>query len=350
MKVRASGGGRCNFTNRSVAAENYVSENPHFCRSALSRYGPADFLSLIGKHGIRYEEREHGRLFCLGSAERMTDLLERECRAAGVEFRLGCAVKKAGRESSFVLETGHGTFFSESLVIATGGLSWKKLGATGLGYRLAEQFGLRVTPLRPGLTPLMWRKKDLAAFGALSGISLRIALRCGQQIFCDDVLFTHGGLSGPAALQASLYWREGLMLEADLVTGIKDGELFPDAGKQKTELKNFLGRRIPGRLAATLCDMAMPSRPLNRCSERDLRAFECFLRSWPILPGGTEGYESAEVTLGGVDTDGLSSKTMESKKVPGLYFIGEVVDVTGQLGGYNLHWAWASGFAAGQYA
>lgn len=349
-KIRVSGGGRCNFTNLSVHSDHYLSRNPDFCKSALARFGPGDFISLIGKHGIGYEEKEEGQLFCESGSGAIIRMLERECRESGVEIRLKCRVAGIRKEERFLLSTSYGTAESESLVIATGGLSYPALGASGLGYRVAEQFGLRVISPQPGLVALTLRTAETRIFRELSGVSLRAAVRCGEKTFEGGLLFTHRGLSGPVILQASSYWRERVPLSVDLLPHHDAHEIFEARKESRAELRTVLAHWLPQRLCRAWCEQYAPSRPMAQFAAKELKAIADRLHHWDIVPAGTEGYHSAEVTVGGVDTEELSSKTMEARNVAGLYFVGEVVDVTGQLGGYNLQWAWSSGFAAGQYA
>ncbi len=349
-KVLTSGGGRCNFTNLNVTADRYRSANPHFCRSALARFTTADILALLKKHRIAWYEKEAGQLFCVNSSRDIAAMLLDECRRAKVEIRLTCGVTGVRKDERFVVTAGCGTFSSESLVIASGGLSYRNLGATDFGHALARQFGLAVTGLGPGLVPFVFSTQDREAFMNLAGISFDADVTCGGRTFRGNVLFTHRGLSGPAALQASLYWSDGDALLIDLVPDTDVGAVFNAERRTRAELKTLLSRYFSRRLAETWCSRYAPSKPLYQYSDRELHAIEERLHNWVIKPKGTEGYARAEVTAGGVDTRGISSKTMEAKTTPGLYFIGEVLDVTGQLGGYNLHWAWASGHAAGQYA
>jgi len=349
-KVRISGGGRCNFTNLNVTADHYQSQNPHFCKSALAGFTPRDILSLVEKHHIAYYEKEEGQIFCVKSSREIVSLLEHECALAGVEIRLDCRVTDIRKEGAFTIETADGVFTSESLVIATGGLSYANLGASGFGHEMARQFGLKLTQLRPALAPLVFTDKDQKAFQGLAGLSLRVEVSCGTKRFRGDMLFTHRGLSGPVALQISLYWHPGTMLNIDLLPDTDILGVFLSKRQSKIEMRNLLAGYFPKRFAQAWCDHRRISKPLSETSDKDLREISEALHAWEILPRETEGYKNAEVTAGGVDTAELSSRTMESKKAPGLFFIGEVVDVTGQLGGYNLHWAWASGRAAGQYA
>ena len=352
-KIRISGGGRCNFTNINVTHENYLSDNPDFCRSALSRFTPHDFIRLIRRHGVKYHEKEDGQLFCEGSSSGIIQMLQKECERVGVEIRLNCRIseiklgeKKGGR---FHVITNTGTMESSSLVVATGGVSYPELGASETGYRIARQFGLRMTPVRPALVPLIFSPMDQKRFAELSGISFHGVVSCHGTEFQGDVLFTHRGLSGPAILQISSYWDKGADITINLLPGREVYRLLMARQGSRMELRTLLSSFLPKRIAQIWCDLYIPSRPVNQYSDREIEKIAHQLRHWTIRPAGTEGYRKAEVTLGGVDTDELSSKTMEARKVPGLYFIGEVVDVTGQLGGYNLHWAWASGYTAGQY-
>jgi len=349
-KVLVSGGGRCNFTNLNASVDHYLSANPHFCRSALARFTPQDLLALLRKHRIPFHEKEPGQLFCVRTSRDIVSMLARECDRAGVEIRLNCGTAKVRKEGRFIVTTDRGTFAAESLVVATGGLSYQNLGASGFGHALARQFGLGVTELRPALVPLLFSPVDLKRFRGLAGISLDAAVACGRGSFRGNILFTHRGLSGPAILQASLYWKAGAAVRLDLLPGRDVAALVAPERNSARELRTFLGRFFPRRFAETWCGLFAPSKPLNQYSDRELRSVGDRLHAWEITPAGTEGYGTAEVTAGGVDTDNISSKTMEAKNVAGLYFTGEVLDVTGHLGGYNLHWAWASGRAAGRYA
>jgi predicted Rossmann fold flavoprotein len=349
-KVLASGGGRSNFSNGNTVSEHYVSRNPHFCKSALARFSPHDFMEILKRHGIGYHEEDSGRFFLDRSSKDIVHMLRKECAEAGVELRLNCRIAGVEKKGSFVVRTGQGTFLSGSLIVATGGLSFPELGATGIGHRIARHFGLAVTRLSPGLVPFSFRPKDLQLSGLLSGISIDAAVSCGNHRFRGSILFTHRGLSGPAILQISLYWNKGDTVTVDLLPGTDILALFLEKYDSRMEMKNFLSGFFPKRFAELWCDLHSGSKPMNRYSQKELRDIAHLLHTWNILPEGTEGYRKAEVTVGGVDTSELSSQTMEARKVPGLYFIGEVVDVTGELGGFNLHWAWASGYAAGQYA
>jgi predicted Rossmann fold flavoprotein len=349
-KVRISGGGRCNFTNLNVTADHYHSRNAHFCKSALARFTPRDMLALAAKHHIAYYEKEAGQIFCVKSSREIIAMLERECELAGAAVRLHCRVTNIEKSSAFVLTTNQGVFSSDSLVIATGGLSYPTLGASGFGHDIARQFGLKIVQPRPALVPFVFSGHDRNIFGGLAGISLDAAVSCGSRQFRGNILFTHRGISGPAALQASLTWQPGTPLTIDLLPGANIPGLFSSRRQSRMELRTLLSEHFPKRFAQTWCDHTAVSRPINQIPDKELRDIAHQLHGWVIAPKGTEGYTTAEVTAGGVDTDELSSKTMEAKNVPGLYFIGEVVDVTGELGGYNLHWAWASAHATGQYA
>jgi predicted Rossmann fold flavoprotein len=340
-KIAISGGGRCNFTNLNAGPGNYLSANPDFCRSALARYAPEDFVAMVESHGIAYHEKKLGQQFCNTSSRAIIEMLIAECRAAGVEIFCGCSVREVRKTEAFELETSAGEFRCASLVVATGGLSFAKLGATDFGHRLAAQFGLRITPLQPGLVPLTWDGPDRGVFEGLSGLSLPVKAVCGGARFAEAMLFTHRGVSGPAVLQISSYWKGREAIEFDLWP---EGEPEPSGGGP---LLAQVAKFWPRRFAEVWCERHAPARPLSQCSKAEREAVQAALRRWPLRFSGTEGYPKAEVTLGGVDTRELSSKTMEARSVPGLYFIGEVVDVTGWLGGYNFQWAWASGHAAG---
>lgn len=340
-KIAISGGGRCNFTNRDATPDRYLSANPGFCRSALARYTPADFMALLERHGIAYHEKKLGQQFCTSGSRAIIDVLLRECHRANVAIQCGCEVLRVKKEGAFFLETTQGTLRCESLVIATGGLSFPKLGATDFGHRIAEQFGLRVTPLRPGLVPLTWEAAAREDFGGLSGLSLPVTAFCGNARFSEALLFTHRGVSGPAILQISSHWTGDVPMKLDL---LPEGRLDLRAGGS---LVGRLTKVWPRRFAEVWCRRHAPAKPLSQCSRAEREAVEDALHRWTPPLSGTEGYPKAEVTVGGVDTRDLSSKTMEARTTPGLYFIGEVVDMTGWLGGYNFQWAWASATAAG---
>lgn len=350
-KIRISGGGRCNFTNVRCAPENFLSRNPHFCRSALARYQPKDFIALVEKYGIRYHEKKLGQLFCDESATQIIDMLKAECDAAGVAWRAPCTVTKIDRrDTAFILGTSAGPVESATLVIATGGLSVPKIGATPFGYKVAEQFGIGVVPPRPALVPLTFDAQELARFGDLAGVSVDAEVRAGSGRFRENLLFTHRGLSGPAILQISSYWTPGEPLHIDLLPDASAERLLAEHRRSRALPATVLGEVLPKRLAQHWCEAEAATRPMDQMSDKALAALANGLHDWQVKPSGTAGYQKAEVTLGGVDTDALSSKTMEARDVPGLYFIGEVVDVTGHLGGYNFQWAWASGFVVGSVA
>jgi predicted Rossmann fold flavoprotein len=356
-KILISGGGRCNFTNLSVDAENFLSGNPHFCKSALSRYGPQDFIALVDKHAIPYHEKKLGQLFCDGKSTAIVNLLLEECRTGGVKIQTRCRVEKiehkmdVGGKRTFTLQTNLGSYEAESLVIATGGLSIPKMGATDFGYGIAKQFGLKVRPCRPGLVSLTLEPKDLKEIEGLSGSSAEAVVSCRDQSFRDAILFTHTGLSGPAILQISNYWEPGdavtinLLPECDLAEVIKQWQ----QERPKAELKTLIGERLTKRLAEQWLELVSENKPVAQYNHKEIAAISARFHHWRVVPSGTSGYRVAEVTKGGVDTDELSSKTFEAHQVKGLYFIGEVVDVTGWLGGYNFQWAWASGQCAGLY-
>ncbi len=351
-KIHISGGGSCNFTNMNMSYRNFISNNPHFCKSALSRFTPRDIIALLEKHGVEYEEREQGQLFCAKSAEDLTNMLKNECNDAGVNIILDCRILDVKKADFFIVSTDRGIFESESLVIASGGLSYPRSGASSIGHRIAEQFSLKLTDIRPALVPFIFHPEDRKIFSELSGISIEAAVKCNKMVFRGSILFTHRGLSGPAMLQISSYWKEGDAIVIDLLPDIDIYSVFIERqlGKSKIDMHNVLSGFLPARLARVWCGLKIQSKPVNQYNEKELREIAQEVHNWKITPESTEGFNTAEVTLGGIDTDELSSKTMESRRVKGLYFTGEVIDVTGQLGGYNLHWAWASGFVAGQYA
>jgi predicted Rossmann fold flavoprotein len=345
-KIGISGGGRCNFTNLGATAANYLSERPEFCKSALARYTPWDFVALVEKHGIPYHEKKLGQQFCDGSSRAIIDMLLAECAAAGAEVRCSARITEVTKGAAFRVSAAAGELTCDRLVVATGGLSFAKLGATDFGHRLARQFGLRVTPLRPALVPLTF-PRELGRFGELSGVAIPTVAQCDGGRFEEATLFTHRGISGPAVLQISSFWREGQTITFDLLPEAAMVAAVMKARPSGRMLANVLGEFWPKRLADAWSEHYAPDKPLVHYKQPEFEAVMKLLREWPFSPSGTEGYPKAEVTLGGVDTAELSSKTMEARKVPGLHFIGEVVDVTGWLGGYNFQWAWASGFAAG---
>ena len=345
-KILISGGGRCNFTNLHCRPENFISANPHFAKSALARYTPADFIALVEKHGIAYHEKTLGQLFCDDPAQQIVAILEAECRAVGVHIQTNVIVEQVTRENSFLLRADDDKFRSESLVVATGGLSIPKMGATGFGYDLARQFGLKIVEPRPALVPLTLSKDDATHFYDLAGVSAEVVASIGAQHFREKMLITHRGLSGPAILQISSYWKQGqpvsldLAPERELTVALHDPKARRDLAAAKAAFRAVL----PNRFAERWLDVYPP----EGWSNHALDELERRAHNWQIIPTGTEGYAKAEVTAGGVDTNELSARTMESRKVPGLFFIGEVVDVTGHLGGFNFQWAWACGFSAGQ--
>ncbi|TAJ86707.1 MAG: NAD(P)/FAD-dependent oxidoreductase [Reyranella sp.] len=343
-KILISGGGRCNFTNLDARPEAFLSNNPHFCKSALARYTQHDFIELVQKHRIAWHEKTLGQLFCDGSARQIVAMLLDECAAAGVDVRVAHRVTKVEKADRFTITTDHGDFSAAALVLATGGLSIPKMGATGFAHDLARRFGLKLTEIRPALVPLT------LATPAISGVSLDVMARCGRASFREALLFTHRGLSGPAILQVSSYWRPGQQITVDMLPDL-DAAAFLKERKRtrpKAELRTVLGEKLPQRLAQALAPDIGTDGSMANLRDRDLDALAARLKTWTIAPTGTEGYAKAEVTVGGIDTDGLSSKTMEAKSVPGLYAIGEAVDVTGWLGGYNFQWAWSSGWVAGE--
>jgi len=345
-KILISGGGRCNFTNIHCTPENFLSSNPHFAKSALARYTPADFIALVEKHRIPYHEKTLGQLFCDRSARDILGMLEEECRAAGVSIFLGTKIVELSRTTEFIVRTTNDEFRAAALVVATGGLSIAKIGATSFGYDLARQFGLKIREPWPGLVPLVFDQQDRPRYCDLAGVSADVIASCDGAQFREKMLFTHRGLSGPAVLQISSYWKKPNSIQIDLAPGRDVTAIFhdPKAPRTLATLRQELRKILPTRFADRWLELHSPSSWTNSA----LADFEQQLHAWTIAPSGTEGFEKAEVTAGGVDTDELSAKTMECRRVPGLFFIGEVVDVTGHLGGFNFQWAWASGAAAGR--
>ena len=351
-KIRISGGGRCNFTNIHTKPENFLSENPRFCISALRSYTPGDFIALIERHGIAWHEKTLGQFFCDGSATQIVTMLLNECRDAGVSLRSG-AIISAIRKSAdgFEIATDTGQIVAQHLVIATGGKSIPKIGATGFGYTIAEQFGLGVVAPRPALVPLTFAGRQLAEMQDLSGVAVDARVRFAKTSFDEALLFTHRGLSGPAILQISSYWQDGQAIRIDMAPGRDVFAILKQAkiDSPRQQLHTALSQIVPKRLAQILADrIDLADRNLADLPDKILRTAATAINDWQVIPAGTEGYRTAEVTAGGVDTKALSSQTMEARDVPGLFFIGEVVDVTGHLGGYNFQWAWASGWSAGQ--
>jgi predicted Rossmann fold flavoprotein len=345
-KILISGGGRCNFTNIHCQPENFLSSNPHFAKSALARYTPADFIALVEKHGIPYHEKTLGQLFCDRSARDILAMLESECRDAGVSLVLSTKIEEVSRDADFVVRAVNAEFRAPALVVATGGLSIPKIGATAFGYDLARQFGLKIRTPWPGLVPLVWGEAEGSHYYDLTGVSAEVIASCDGQQFREKMLFTHRGLSGPAILQISSYWKKPQPIVIDLLPDRQLTAAFadPKSPRNLNALRAELRKVLPNRLADRWLDLHAPTSWTNTA----LADLERQAHAWATIPSGTEGYEKAEVTAGGVDTDELSAKTMESRKVPGLFFIGEVVDVTGHLGGFNFQWAWASGAAAGR--
>tara|TARA_B100001093_G_scaffold144091_1_gene136705 strand:- start:7075 stop:8313 length:1239 start_codon:yes stop_codon:yes gene_type:complete len=352
-KIRISGGGRCNFTNLYTAPETFLSANPHFCKSALRQYDQHDFIALIDRHKIPYHEKKLGQLFCDGSAQNIIDMLVLECQQAGVGLLMGRKIDNVEkREDGFYVTIDREVFRSQSLVVATGGLSIPKIGATDFGYQLAVQFGLKLLARRPGLVPLTFDQNVLTRCKSLSGLSVEAEVGYRSTAFAEGLLFTHRGLSGPSILQISSYWQDAMPVSVNLAPqhDVVAHLLGVKTRKPKADVANCLADLLPKRLAAEICDLAGVVGRLADRSDKHLRRLGQLVNNWQIMPNGTEGYRTAEVTLGGVDTSELSSQTMQAKNIFGLYFIGEVVDVTGHLGGYNFQWAWSSGFVAGQHA
>ena len=351
-KIIISGGGRCNFTNREVSAKNFVSANEHFAKSALSRYTPEDFIALVESHGIAYHERKHGQLFCDASAQQIIDMLVKSAREAGAELFLKHKILAAAKTNDgYLVTTDQESFAAKKLVVATGGLSLPKFGATSLGYDIAKQFGLKLVTRVPALDGFVFSDADRVKLEGFSGIALDAVMTTNGVVFRENLLFTHAGFSGPVALQASLHWNAGDEVRINFIPGLsREGlmEWFASRKGNKLEIKNQMAALVPKRLAERFCDLYLPETlDMGNYPKKEIAAFCDQLQNWRFIPAGTVGYGKAEVTRGGVDTDELSSKTMEAKKAPGLYFIGEVVDVTGWLGGFNYQWAWASGKAAG---
>ena len=343
-KILISGGGRCNFTNTGTVPDRFFSANPHFCKSALSRYTPADFLALVEKHRIAWHEKTLGQLFCDGSAKQIVAMLLDECAAAGVEIQVGAKVQDVTRTDTFRVETDRGDIAAETVVLATGGLSIPKMGATGLAHDIARRFDLKLTDIRPGLVPLTFAPDLLARTQPISGVSLPVVASVGRKSFREAMLFTHRGLSGPAILQISSIWTEGGVVGIDLLPDLPPDFLIArKRARPKASVRTLLHEVMPQRAA----DLFAPEGTAADTPDKTLLALGASLKAWAVTPAGSEGYAKAEVTLGGIDTNALSSRTMEAKKMPGLFAIGEAVDVTGWLGGYNFQWAWASGYSAG---
>jgi len=352
-KILMSGGGRCNFTNYDVSSEHYLSNNIHFCKSALTRFNQWDFIALVERYKIAYHERSHGQLFCDNSAKDILKMLVAECEQYQVKIRLNTRIVKIEKQSThhFKIQTNQDDYHAQSLVIATGGLSIPKMGATPFGYQVAEQFSINVLPTKAGLVPLTLQPEDKYKLSQLSGIAVNSLVECEKISFKENLLFTHRGLSGPVILQISSYWNAGQTLVCNL---LPDCELEPMLLKAKNtqskqQVKTELSNHLPKRLISIMLNEQLANKPIAKINQDDIKEIVHLLQFWTIKPNGTEGYRTAEVTLGGVDCDEISSKTMESRKVSNLYFVGEVLDVTGWLGGYNFQWAWSSGWCAGQY-
>lgn len=352
-KILMSGGGRCNFTNYDVSAENYISRNSHFCKSALSRFTQWDFIQLVQRYKIPYHERSHGQLFCDVSAKDILNMLLAECAKVDVEIQLKTSIDSIRQcdDDLFLLQTSSGKFVCESLVVATGGLSIPKMGATPFGYQIAEQFGLNRIPVSAGLVPFTLQPEDKTRFAELSGIAVDCLVSNERKSFHENLLFTHRGLSGPAILQISSYWQAGEVIHVNLLPDLDLFDVLHQAQKNhaQQQVKTFFAQYLPKRLVTTLLPNSLSEQKLQSLTQKQLELLCSLFQDWEIKPNGTEGYRTAEVTLGGVDVDEISSKTLEAKKVKGLYFVGEVLDVTGWLGGYNFQWAWSSGWCAGQY-
>ncbi len=352
-KILMSGGGRCNFTNYDVSAENFISHNPHFCKSALSRFTQWDFINMVQRYKIPYHERDHGQLFCDKSAKDILNMLLHECELAGVHIHLNTTIEHIEKLSDhhFKVNSSYSDYHCQSLVIATGGLSIPTMGASPFGYKVAEQFDIKVWPVCAGLVPFTLNDRDKQRFAPLSGIAVDAIVSCNEQSFRENILFTHRGLSGPAILQISSYWQAGdqihinLLPDIDLEAALKQAQIE----HANSMLRTLLAQHLPKRVVNSLLDTTLADTPLQGISHQQFQQIAQQFHDWTIKPNGTEGYRTAEVTVGGVDCDALSSKTMECIQVPGLYFIGEVVDVTGWLGGYNFQWAWSSAWCAGQY-
>jgi len=351
-KIRISGGGRCNFTNLYASADNFVSQNPRFCISALNRFSQHDFIKMVEARAIAYHERDHGQLFCDTSAKDIIDMLVERCKTHGARIQLNTHITAVEQnDAGFCVHTDHGPMTCQSLVIATGGKSIPKIGASGFGYDIAKRFGLNIVPTRAGLAPLTFEGQLLAQIKELSGIAIDVTIRCHKTSFSEALLFTHRGLSGPAVLQISSYWNDGDELRINLAPGVDVFEVLKTAKNDnpKQDAATIIATLVPKRLAKLIVEWNGAPGRIGETGDKVLRRVAAGVNDWRVTPSGSEGYRTAEVTIGGVDTRDLSSKTMESKAVPGLYFIGEVVDVSGELGGFNFQWAWSSGFAAGQF-
>lgn len=348
-KILISGGGRCNFTNIYASPENYLSQNPHFCKSALSRYAPSDFIALVEKHGISYHEKKLGQLFCDGSSRQIVAMLTAECAAAGVTIALNCSVHRVCKSERFELETTNGTMSCQSLVIASGGLSIPKMGASGYGHQVAKEFGIRLTPTRAGLVPFTFSAEVRSEYEELAGVSFPIEAFFERAHFQENILFTHKGVSGPAILQISSFWEEGKAIDIQLIPPSELRRLLSENSGSLRTVGTLLQEVLPKRFLKKFLDSDIARRSVSALQAGEQEKLTELFAQWRIAPDGTEGYRTAEVTVGGVDTRDISSKTFQAKNIEGLFFIGEVVDVTGWLGGYNFQWAWASGYCAGHY-
>ena len=351
-KIRISGGGRCNFTNLYSSDRNFISKNIHFSKSAFGKYDQNDFVGLVSKHNIEYYEKKLGQLFCKKSAREIIEMLISECKDQDVKIKLETSVITISKEKdTYFIKTNKGNFLSKSLVVATGGLSIPKIGATDLGYRIAKQFNLNITNLFPALVPLTFKNDTLEFCKNLAGISINASVAIDKISFEEGLIFTHRGVSGPSILQISSYWKEGKPITINLLPSVNVYEILTNKrlNSAKTNISNILSEFLPKKLATAICDKLNINKKISETSNNDLHKLTKFVHNWSIVPDGTEGYKTAEVTIGGVNTNEISSSTMECKKHPGLFFIGEVLDVTGHLGGHNFQWAWSSGFVAGQH-
>lgn len=349
-KILISGGGRCNFTNRATAPDRFYSQNPHFCKSALQRYRAKDFIALVEKHHIAYHEKTLGQLFCDQSAQQIVTMLTEECSAAHVQIKLQQVIRSVKKSEVFHVEVDHEVYTAPSLVLATGGLSIPKMGASNFSHQIAQQFGIPLTSMRPALVPLTFGEQDRVLAHTLSGVALEVVVQCNKKSFRENLLFTHRGISGPVVLQISSCWQESQPLSINWVPDIKADDFLLErkTTRPKAEVKTILGEILPQSLARVLSEPDYSGCVMASLSNKELHKLANKLQSWHVVPTGSEGYAKAEVTLGGVDTKVLSSKTMEANNVPGLYVVGEALDVTGWLGGYNFQWAWSSGWAAGE--
>jgi predicted Rossmann fold flavoprotein len=349
-KISISGGGRCNFTNRNISVENYVSKDPEFCKTALCGFTPSDFISIVDRYKIKHHEKQNGQFFCDGEAAQIVTMLVSECRRARAEILLNCQIKNITKGEGFEVESSRGKFRSDALVIATGGMSVPKTGATDFGFRIAKDFGIKLVEPRPGLVPLKLSPEDRAIFSPLSGISIEAEVKYNDISFRDDILFTHRGLSGPAILNISSYWKHGEPISIDFLPGKNLFEILKANSSRKIELANLLASVVPRRFAHRFFEAFFDSRRMVQYSQKEIQNVAAKIHDFILHPSGTEGFAYAECTVGGVSTAELSPATMESKRVGGLFFIGEVIDVAGNIGGYNLQWAWSSGVAAGKSA